>query len=71
MVQAGASIVGGCCGATPEHIAQTAQALKEPLPKCTVSAPKKLLKPAANASNSFGRSWRRVSVSLPWNWTHP
>ena len=28
IVQAGASIVGGCCGTTPEHIAQTAQALK-------------------------------------------
>jgi len=30
IVQAGAAIVGGCCGTTPEHIAQTAAALKEP-----------------------------------------
>ena len=59
IVQAGASIVGGCCGTTPEHIAQTAQALKEPLPKCTVSAPKKLLKPAANASNSL---WEKLEA---------
>ena len=28
IVQAGASIVGGCCGTTPEHIARAAQALE-------------------------------------------
>ncbi len=27
IVQAGASIIGGCCGTTPEHIAKTAEAL--------------------------------------------
>lgn len=28
IVQAGASIIGGCCGTTPEHIAKTAEVLK-------------------------------------------
>lgn len=28
IVQAGAAIVGGCCGTTPEHMAKTAKALK-------------------------------------------
>ncbi|MCD7770106.1 MAG: bifunctional homocysteine S-methyltransferase/methylenetetrahydrofolate reductase [Oscillospiraceae bacterium] len=32
LVRAGASIVGGCCGTTPAHIAQAAAALREPLP---------------------------------------
>ena len=30
IVQAGASIVGGCCGTTPAHLAQAARALAEP-----------------------------------------
>ncbi len=33
IVQAGASIVGGCCGTTPEHIAALSAALARPLPK--------------------------------------
>ncbi|MCD8321329.1 MAG: bifunctional homocysteine S-methyltransferase/methylenetetrahydrofolate reductase [Oscillospiraceae bacterium] len=32
IVRAGASIVGGCCGTTPAHIAQAAAALEKPLP---------------------------------------
>lgn len=32
IAQAGASIVGGCCGTTPEHIKQAAKALEEPMP---------------------------------------
>lgn len=36
--QAGASIVGGCCGTTPEHIAQAAKALTAPR-RITVSVP--------------------------------
>ncbi len=31
IVQAGAQIVGGCCGTTPEHIAKAAEALAKPL----------------------------------------
>lgn len=37
IVQAGASIVGGCCGTTPFHIAQAAKALEEK-PSLSVSA---------------------------------
>lgn len=37
IVQAGASIVGGCCGTTPSHIAQAAKALEEK-PSLSVSA---------------------------------
>lgn len=32
IVQAGAAIVGGCCGTTPAHIAQAAEALAHPHP---------------------------------------
>ena len=59
IVQAGASIVGGCCGTTPEHIARTAQALKEPLPKLTVSASQKPPKPVTDASNSL---WEKLEA---------
>ncbi len=38
IVRAGASIVGGCCGTTPEHIARGAAVLKEALP-VVASAP--------------------------------
>ena len=59
IVQAGASIVGGCCGTTPEHIALTAQALKEPLPRLAVPTRKKAEKPASNASNSL---WEKLEA---------
>ena len=59
IVQAGASIVGGCCGTTPEHLAQTALALKEPLPKLTVTASKRPPKPMADASNSL---WEKLEA---------
>ena len=32
IVRAGASIVGGCCGTTPDHIAKVADMLSRPLP---------------------------------------
>ncbi|MGN1003225.1 MAG: homocysteine S-methyltransferase family protein, partial [Oscillospiraceae bacterium] len=41
IVQAGASIIGGCCGTTPEHIARTAAALKD--------VPRVVLPPQAKA----------------------
>ena len=59
IVQSGASIVGGCCGTTPEHIALTAQALKEPLPRLAVPSRKKAEKPASNASNSL---WEKLEA---------
>lgn len=37
IVQAGASIVGGCCGTTPDHIAALARRLAQPLPKAAPS----------------------------------
>lgn len=57
IVQAGASIVGGCCGTTPEHIARTAQVLKEPLPRLRAAAPEKPSKAAAQAPNPF---WEKL-----------
>ena len=33
IVQAGASIVGGCCGTTPDHIARMVSVLAQPLPQ--------------------------------------
>lgn len=53
IVQAGAAIVGGCCGTTPEHIARTAQALRGPLPRLTIPAPQKPPRPAAQVTNTL------------------
>ena len=41
IVQAGASIVGGCCGTTPAHIAQVAKALENPASQAVFAAPAK------------------------------
>ena len=59
IVQAGAAIVGGCCGTTPEHIARTAEALKEPLPKIYITAPEKQPKPVVDGSNSL---WEKLEA---------
>ena len=59
IVRAGASIVGGCCGTTPEHIAQTAQALEKPLPKACPAAPEKRPKLTMDVSNSL---WEKLEA---------
>ena len=59
IVQAGADIVGGCCGTTPEHIAQTAMALKEPLPKIKIEVVPEQPKPQAVADNSL---WEKLEA---------
>lgn len=59
IIQSGASIVGGCCGTTPEHIAFTAQTLKGPLPKLTIPAPQKPPKAAIDVSNSL---WEKLEA---------
>lgn len=43
LVAAGASIVGGCCGTTPEHIACLAQAVKDAQPVQPVKKKKRVL----------------------------
>ena len=40
IVRAGASIVGGCCGTTPDHIAKVADMLSRPLPEPVPIQPK-------------------------------
>ena len=52
IVQAGASIVGGCCGTTPAHIARTAAALAEPLPQAAAAPAKAAPEAAAPASSN-------------------
>ena len=42
LVKAGAQIVGGCCGTTPEHIAALKQAVKEE-PVCAITAKRRSL----------------------------
>lgn len=37
IVRSGASIIGGCCGTTPEHISHTAKALLAPLPAVKIA----------------------------------
>ncbi len=59
IVQAGADIVGGCCGTTPEHIAQTAIALKNPLPRIKIEAVPEQPKPQAVADNSL---WEKLEA---------
>lgn len=34
MTQAGAALVGGCCGSTPEHLRAVRDALRPPIPAC-------------------------------------
>ena len=69
IAQAGAAIVGGCCGTTPKHIAQAAKALAG-LPR-TSSAPKSIpaepARPAANPNtlaDKLDRGQRVVAVEL-------
>ena len=69
IAQAGAAIVGGCCGTTPEHIAQAAKALAG-LPR-TAFAPKSVpVEPArpADGANTLAdkldRGQRVVAVEL-------
>ena len=49
IVQAGASIVGGCCGTTPAHVAQVAKALENTASQAVCAAP---AKPEARRSPS-------------------
>ncbi len=55
MVQAGASILGGCCGTTPSHIARTAAVLADSGPV-----------PAAEPGSRPSRTPGRVSSSNPF-----
>ena len=55
----GAAILGGCCGTTPLHIAHTARALQEPIPKrVTVPAAPAAPAPAPPAENQFWNALR-------------
>ncbi|MCC8356616.1 MAG: homocysteine S-methyltransferase family protein, partial [Oscillospiraceae bacterium] len=58
IVRAGASIVGGCCGTTPAHIAQAAAALKNPLP-AAVSVEPNVPSSAAPATNPL---WDKLAA---------
>ncbi|MCD7844529.1 MAG: bifunctional homocysteine S-methyltransferase/methylenetetrahydrofolate reductase [Oscillospiraceae bacterium] len=58
IVRAGASIVGGCCGTTPAHIAQAAAVLKKPLSP-PVSVAENAPAEAAPASNPL---WDKLAA---------
>lgn len=69
IVQAGAAIVGGCCGTTPAHIARAFRALAEPLsPAAAVSAPEAVrpsVSPGANSlAEKLDRGQRVIAVEL-------
>ncbi len=54
IVQAGAAIVGGCCGTTPAHIAQAAQELAKPPHTIFAARPQAVSEPCtATQSNPF------------------
>ncbi|MCI8869638.1 MAG: bifunctional homocysteine S-methyltransferase/methylenetetrahydrofolate reductase [Lawsonibacter sp.] len=57
MVQAGASIVGGCCGTGPEHIAALARQLSRPLPRILPRAAAAPERPAPPPSDPF---WEKL-----------
>jgi homocysteine S-methyltransferase len=60
IVQAGAAIVGGCCGTTPAHIAAAASALERPLPRPAVQRPPAPPAPAAPAAENT--LWDKLSA---------
>lgn len=69
IVQAGASIVGGCCGTTPEHIAQAAACLAEkrqsPVPAQPREAQEQKEAPGANTlGDKLDRGQRIIAVEL-------
>lgn len=67
IAQAGALIVGGCCGTTPAHIRQAAKALAEPAPPAVflTEAPKPRPAPQANTlAEKLDRGQRVVAVEL-------
>lgn len=57
IVQAGAAIVGGCCGTTPEHMAQAAKALAAPAPAAAANIPMEERPDRAPRAN---RLWERL-----------
>ena len=60
IVQAGAGIVGGCCGTTPAHIAAMVQALRTPLPPIKV---RPAAKPQAAAPSPAANSlWDKLEA---------
>lgn len=69
IVQAGAAIVGGCCGTTPEHIARTARALEKPLPRSVPVTVEPAAEPVGDASpnpfwDKLERGKRVIAVEL-------
>lgn len=69
IVQAGASIVGGCCGTTPEHIRQAAAALEgEKLSAAPAQPRSAQVRKAAPRANELGekldRGQRVIAVEL-------
>ena len=51
-VKAGARIVGGCCGTTPEHIRQIARLLGTPMPPCVRMGDEKAAQPPEKGCRS-------------------
>ena len=66
MVAAGASLVGGCCGTTPEHIRSLAQRLRglRPVPRTAsrVESRSSAGEPVRNAGTGFLAGWGREKV---------
>ena len=68
IAQAGAAIVGGCCGTTPDHIAHAAAALaRAPRPSAPKPAAKPIPRPAPSANtlaDKLDRGERVIAVEL-------
>lgn len=59
IVQAGAAIVGGCCGTTPVHMARAAEALAHPLPP---AVPARDAAPAQVGGDAANSLWDKLEA---------
>jgi len=67
IARAGAAIIGGCCGTTPDHIARTAQALAEPLRPAAAVPPAERPEPRPSPNplaEKLDRGERVIAVEL-------
>lgn len=59
-VNIGVSIIGGCCGSTPEHIKAIANTVKYKTPK-----PRKIVQSVSSSVNSVGQTFLSVNNNTP------
>ena len=74
--EAGASLIGGCCGTTPEHISAMRSALDGEQSGCspavgeiiTVAETDERETSLRSAASRLADGWQKVSLRLQWRW---